>query len=72
VIQAKVEWKELVSPEPTHEPRVINLMDALKASLEQVKPGEAPKAAPRGRASSKTSRERKPAARTTTRKRKSG
>lgn len=69
LIQAKVEGKELVSPEPTHEPRVINLMDALKASLEQVKPVEA-KAAPR--AASKTSRERKPATRSTGRKRKSG
>lgn len=71
LIQAKVEGKELVSPQPTHEPRVINLMDALKASLEQVKPGEA-KAAPRGRAASKTSRERKPTTRSTTKKRKSG
>jgi DNA end-binding protein Ku len=72
LIQAKVEGKELVSPQPTHEPRVINLMDALKASLEQVKPDEAAKAAPRARASSKTSRERKPATRSTTKKRKSG
>lgn len=72
LIQAKVEGKELVTPEPTHEPRVINLMDALKASLEQVKPGEAAKAPPRGRAASKTTRERKPAARSTTKKRKSG
>jgi DNA end-binding protein Ku len=73
LIQAKVEGKELVTPEATHEPRVINLMDALKASLEQVKPVEASAAAPRSRAASKTARERKPAARATSKKqRKSG
>ncbi|HZL87191.1 MAG TPA: Ku protein [Pirellulaceae bacterium] len=33
LIEAKVEGKKLVSPPPTEEPRVINLVDALKKSL---------------------------------------
>lgn len=33
LIEAKVEGKELVSPPPTEEPQVINLMDALKKSV---------------------------------------
>lgn len=33
LIEAKVEGKEIVSPPPTDEPEVINLMDALKKSV---------------------------------------
>ena len=43
LIQAKVEGKEIVAPPAEEEPQVINLMDALKQSLEQAK-----KAAPAG------------------------
>jgi DNA end-binding protein Ku len=35
LIEAKVAGKELVSPPPTEEPAVINLMDALKKSVQQ-------------------------------------
>lgn len=38
LIQSKVEGKELVTPEAVDEPQVINLMEALKASLERVQP----------------------------------
>jgi DNA end-binding protein Ku len=38
VVEAKVEGKELVTPPPTDEPKVINLMDALKKSLAKAKP----------------------------------
>lgn len=58
LIQAKVEGKELVTPEAPVQPRVINLMDALKASLEQVKPGAQADKPPANRAASKTARER--------------
>lgn len=73
LIEAKVEGKELVTPKAPSEPRVINLMDALKASLERVKPGAAERA-PSGRAPSKTTRQRKGATRPSTAKkhRKSG
>jgi len=37
LVQAKVEGKELVSPPPADEPKVINLMDALKKSLAKAK-----------------------------------
>ena len=40
LVQAKVEGKELVSPPPADEPKVINLMDALKKSLAKAKQGE--------------------------------
>ena len=36
LIEAKVEGKELVKPPETEAPTIINLMDALKASLEQI------------------------------------
>lgn len=45
LIEARVEGKELVSPEGSEEPEVINLMDALKASVERVKVAEAPRPA---------------------------
>lgn len=38
LIESKVEGKELVSPPSEEAPQVINLMDALKASVQQVKP----------------------------------
>ena len=37
LISSKVEGKELVTPPPEEQPNVINLMDALKASVQQVK-----------------------------------
>jgi DNA end-binding protein Ku len=37
LIEAKVEGKELVSPPAEETPQVINLMDALKASVQQIK-----------------------------------
>jgi DNA end-binding protein Ku len=40
LVQAKVEGKELVTPPPADEPKVINLMDALKKSLAKAKQGE--------------------------------
>jgi DNA end-binding protein Ku len=39
LIEAKVEGKELVSPQATREPQIINLMDALKESVKRAKPG---------------------------------
>jgi DNA end-binding protein Ku len=33
LIDAKIEGREIVSPEPEEEPEVLNLMDALKKSL---------------------------------------
>jgi DNA end-binding protein Ku len=40
LVEAKVEGKELVTPPPSEEPQVINLMDALKQSLAKTKRGE--------------------------------
>lgn len=37
LIEAKVQGKELVSPPPTEEPQIINLMDALKESVNRLK-----------------------------------
>lgn len=37
IIEAKVEGKEIVTPPPADEPKVINLMDALKKSLAKTK-----------------------------------
>jgi DNA end-binding protein Ku len=79
LIQSKVEGKELVTPEATDEPQVINLMDALKASIERV--GTTANKAPKKVAPSKPTRTAKtttkatPAKTTTkasTKKRKSG
>ena len=39
LIDAKIEGKELVAAEPSETPPVINLMDALKASVEKVRGG---------------------------------
>jgi DNA end-binding protein Ku len=38
LIEARVAGQELVTPPAVDEPQVINLMDALKASVEQAKP----------------------------------
>ena len=54
LIEARVEGKELVSPEGSEEPEVINLMDALKASVERVKEAEGVKPKPAKKASKKT------------------
>lgn len=66
LIEAKVEGKELVSPVAAAEPRVINLMDALKASIERAQPSSASlstarkaQSNPTGRAPSQTTRRRK-------------
>jgi DNA end-binding protein Ku len=39
LIEAKVEGKELVAPAPAEEPPVVNLMDALRASMAKAKKG---------------------------------
>ena len=54
LIDARVEGKELVSPEGSEEPEVINLMDALKASVERVKEAEPVKPAPKKPTKKKT------------------
>jgi non-homologous end joining protein Ku len=38
IIEAKVEGRELVTPPVTEQAEVINLMDALKKSVQQVAP----------------------------------
>jgi DNA end-binding protein Ku len=43
LIEAKVEGKELVTPPAEEEPHVINLMDALKASVKRAEKPEQPK-----------------------------
>jgi DNA end-binding protein Ku len=48
LVEAKVEGKELVTPPPSEEPKVINLMDALKKSLAKTKNGDDPLASHRG------------------------
>ncbi|MCR9292631.1 MAG: Ku protein [bacterium] len=62
LIQSKVEGKELVTPEAHDEPQVINLMEALKASIQQVSPGQT---APKSQAASKSVRSKKTAAKKT-------
>jgi len=42
IVEAKVEGKELVTPPPSEEPKVINLMDALKKSLARAKETDHP------------------------------
>jgi DNA end-binding protein Ku len=49
LIEAKVEGKELVSPEATREPQIINLMDALKESVKRARPAKRTAAAADGR-----------------------
>ena len=40
LIDAKVQGKEVVTPEPVEEPRVVNLMDALKRSMKEAGSGK--------------------------------
>jgi DNA end-binding protein Ku len=42
LIEAKVEGKELVTPQATREPQIINLMDALKESVNRANPTDRP------------------------------
>jgi DNA end-binding protein Ku len=72
LIEAKVQGKEIVAVPQGEEPHVINLMDAIKASMQQIKVPEGAAQKPeRKMAASKPARE--PAARkTSSRKRKSG
>jgi DNA end-binding protein Ku len=62
LIEAKVEGKELVTPPPSEEPQVINLMDALKKSVAAAQNEEKPaaKATSRRMAPSARSRRAKP------------
>lgn len=72
LIEAKVEGKELVSPPAEEEPSVINLMEALKASVQQVQPPTKKSAASTKKPARKTAAskpKREPAAR---KKKKSG
>ncbi|HLJ10025.1 MAG TPA: Ku protein [Planctomycetaceae bacterium] len=72
LIETKVEGKELVAVPAGEEPQVINLMDAIKQSMKQIKvPGQAQKP-PRKAAPSKTERQPAAAKKTSPRKRKSG
>ncbi len=59
LVEAKVAGKEVVATPEEEAPAVINLMDALKASIAQTKKGAAQQAAPKKMAAS--ARERKPA-----------
>jgi DNA end-binding protein Ku len=69
LIEARVAGKELVTPPAVDEPEVINLMDALKASVEQAKPtSQAKKRPPKKKVASV----KKPAAAKATKKKKSG
>ncbi|EMI22920.1 Ku protein [Rhodopirellula maiorica SM1] len=67
LIEAKVEGKELVKPPETEAPTIINLMDALKASIEQIPVPEggsqksATKAKPAKPAANKKTAKKKPA-----------
>lgn len=72
LIEAKVQGKEIVAAPQGEEPQVINLMDAIKASMQQIKVPEAAGEKPeRKMAASKPARE--PAAKKApARKRKSG
>jgi DNA end-binding protein Ku len=76
LIEAKVEGKEIVAPPAGEEPHVINLMDAIKASMKQIKvPGAAAAPAekpPRKAAPSKAARQAPAAGKSAGRKRKSG
>jgi DNA end-binding protein Ku len=66
LIEAKVEGKELVTPSPVEEPQVVNLMDALRKSMERTKKAGRP--APRKVASAA----KRPAVKSAARKKRSG
>lgn len=57
LIEAKIEGREIVAPPEQDQPQVINLMDALKASVQQIAvPEEAPKKVQAKSAARKTSK----------------
>ncbi|MFK7820889.1 MAG: Ku protein [Planctomycetaceae bacterium] len=68
LIEARVEGKELVSPDGSEEPEVINLMDALKASVERVKEAEPVRPTKKKTTKKKTAPKMTSAARKTTKK----
>ncbi|MGQ0636327.1 MAG: non-homologous end joining protein Ku [Planctomycetaceae bacterium] len=72
VIESKVEGKEIVAPPAGEEPHVINLMDAIKQSMKQIKPPAKAEKPPRKVAASKQAREEPAARKAPARKRKSG
>lgn len=79
LIEAKVAGREVVTPPPSEEPQVINLMDALKASLDQIPVPEKSAAAKRSpakgerrKAASKTRRAASETAKPERRRRRSG
>ena len=60
LIEARVEGEELVTPPAEPSPPVINLMDALKASVQQVKKADKPQ---RKMASARSTLRRRPSGR---------
>jgi DNA end-binding protein Ku len=72
IIQAKVKGEELVAPPAEAQPQVINLMEALKASVEQIKPPSQKAAAKPPRKMAGSTKERGKKAATEKRKRSSG
>lgn len=73
LIEAKVQGKEIVAAPQGEEPQVINLMDAIKASMQQIKVPEAGAEKPeRKMAASKPARQPAAARKPSSRKRKSG
>jgi DNA end-binding protein Ku len=70
LIEARVRGEEFVAPPATEEPHVVNLMDALKRSIDRADTKGRAAKPPRRKAASVTTRE--PAAKKTARKRKSG
>src|SRR5262249_3947927 len=73
LIEAKVQGKEIVAVPQGEEPQVINLMDAIKASMQQIKVPEAAAEKPeRKMAASKPARQPAAARKPSARKRKSG
>ena len=73
LIEAKVAGKEVVAPPAGEEPHVINLMDAIKESMKQIKvPAASAEKPARKAAASKTTRAQPAAGKTAAKKRKSG
>ncbi len=73
LIEAKVAGKELVSPPASQEPGVINLMDALKQSVQQVKPPKRAAASEKpAKKTAASATQRVAGEKTATRKKKSG
>lgn len=54
IIEAKIQGKEIVQTPPEQPNNIINLMDALQASLQQVKEDNKPPKKPRGRRKAET------------------